>query len=88
MSVTAKRNILTAAIIAMFMLIACFIMVYAKTPAAAKSPERPKFFTSYEIKSGDTLIGIAKRFMTPEYAYEDEYIAEVKSINGFSGNTL
>ncbi len=88
MTITAKRNILTAAIILTLILIMGCIIVYAKTPSQGASQSRPKYFTSYEIKAGDTLSGIAKQFITSEYSSADEYISEVRSINGFTGDTL
>ncbi|WP_461812766.1 LysM peptidoglycan-binding domain-containing protein [Faecalimonas sp.] len=47
-----------------------------------------KYYKSIEIKSGDTLWGIAQKYMTEEYDSPQEYIEEIKQINGLTSDNL
>lgn len=51
--------------------------------ANEKSPagSRTKYYTSIEIKKGDTLSGIASRYISSEYSGKKEYINEVVRLN-------
>ena len=40
-----------------------------------------KYYTSYTVQEGESLSGIADRFISDEYASMDKYLAEVVSIN-------
>ena len=48
-----------------------------KTPAGSRS----KYYRSIEIKKGDTLSGIAARYISSEYSGKKEYINEVVRLN-------
>lgn len=47
-----------------------------------------KYFKCIDIERGDTLWSIADEYMTEEYDSVEEYIAEVKSINSLTDDTL
>ncbi|WP_461811181.1 LysM peptidoglycan-binding domain-containing protein [Faecalimonas sp.] len=47
-----------------------------------------KYYRSIEIKQGDTLWGIAQKYMTEEYSSPQEYIEEIKQLNGLTSNSL
>ncbi|MCR5743647.1 MAG: LysM peptidoglycan-binding domain-containing protein [Lachnospiraceae bacterium] len=68
----------------------CIIASKANTNKsdAAVSTDRVKTYISYQICPGDTLTDIATSHMTEEYASVDDYIEEVKSINGFVTDTI
>ncbi len=48
-----------------------------KSPAVSRS----KYYRSIEIKKGDTLSGIAARYISSEYSGKKEYISEVVRLN-------
>lgn len=47
-----------------------------------------KYFTTIEVKSGDTLWEIAKEYRTVEYASMEDYLDEVKEINHIVGDEI
>ncbi len=47
-----------------------------------------KSFTSIEIQSGDSLWSIASEHMTEEYGSIQEYMKEIKSLNGLRGDEI
>lgn len=47
-----------------------------------------KYYKSIEIKQGDTLWGIANKYMTDEYDSPQEYIDEIKELNGLTSDNL
>lgn len=47
-----------------------------------------KYYTSVEIKNGDTLWDIASKYMTEEYGSLQEYVAEVKELNGLPSDNI
>ena len=47
-----------------------------------------KYYKSIEIKQGDTLWGIAQKYMTDEYNSLQEYIEEIKELNGLTSDNL
>lgn len=55
---------------------------------AAPDKDTYKYYTSIQIKSGDTLWDIAGRYMTNEYRDRNEYMKEVRSINHISGDEI
>lgn len=54
----------------------------------ASNDNRYKYYTSVEIKNGDTLWDIASEYITEEYDSPQEYVAEVKSLNGMQGDSI
>jgi LysM repeat protein len=52
----------------------------AAPPSAAPATPVPSFRTTYTVKSGDTLLGIASRFKTT--------VAKIKKLNNLTSNTL
>lgn len=47
-----------------------------------------KYYTSVEVKEGDTLWGIAEEYMTEEYKDRDTYIDEVCKMNHITGHVI
>lgn len=47
-----------------------------------------KYYTSVEVKNGDTLLDIASEYMTEEYSSLQEYVLEVKALNGLQGDGI
>ncbi len=47
-----------------------------------------KYYTSVEVKEGDTLWGIAEEYITDEYDDRDTFIDEVCEMNHITGNII
>jgi nucleoid-associated protein YgaU len=48
-----------------------------------------KYYTSYRIEQGESLWSISEKFMdTEHYDSVTEYMKEVKSVNGISGDKI
>jgi len=56
-------------------------MMDAGQSQASVEHQNFKYYTSIQIKNGDTLWSIAKKYITDDYNNIQEYIDEVKSIN-------
>ncbi len=50
--------------------------------------ERKKYYTCITIETGDSLYKIAETYMSDEYESIDQYISEIKQINGMICNDL
>lgn len=47
-----------------------------------------KYYTSVEVEYGDTLWGIASNYMTEEYRSLQDYIEEIKTLNGLRSDMI
>ena len=56
--------------------------------SSAPSESVYKYYTSVQIKEGDTLHSIASEYMTAEYASMQDYIDEVVSLNGLKSTKI
>lgn len=57
-------------------------------PIPEQSEPRQKYFTSISISAGDSLYGIAERYISYEYETMQDYIREVREINHITGNDI
>lgn len=55
---------------------------------AANSHTAYKYYTSIQVKAGDSLWSIAKEYYSPEYYNLQEYMEEVAVLNGLSEMTI
>lgn len=55
---------------------------------AADVSDKEKFYTSIEIQPGDSLWSIASDYMSEEYASIQEYIEDVKALNGMGTDEI
>lgn len=79
-----KRKLTLFAMITLFTMIGCMHLGKLSTAAHGNLEEDPvsfKYYKSIEIEDGDTLWGIAEKYMGNEYDSVQEYIAELKEIN-------
>lgn len=79
----AKLRKLAGKALIVLSLIICVNIVFLVFYKPAKAKEEKtyyKYYTSYEIKPGDTLSSIADRFMEG-YSSKSEYITELKETN-------
>ena len=70
------------------MVITCSVFLSSIVTQAAPSKETYKYYTSIQIKSGDTLWDISERYMTNEYKDRRAYMKEVCAINHISENEI
>ncbi|KMZ54971.1 LysM peptidoglycan-binding domain-containing protein [Dorea sp. D27] len=82
----------TAAISAFVLIMCMSILLGCNFSDASDSredaPVEYRYYKSIEIQPGDTLWGIAEEFMTDEYSSVNEYINEVKKINGLGSDDI
>ena len=67
--------------------------VLLSTRVQARAEERPKeptykYYTSIQVRSGDTLWEIAEKYRTEEYEDIPSYIEEVKEINHLTSSHI
>lgn len=79
-----KRKLVVLTMITLFILIGCMHFGKLSSDAHGNLEEDPvsfKYYKSIEIQDGDTLWGIAEKYMDDEYDSVQDYIAELKEIN-------
>lgn len=83
-----KRTFLISMVLSMVIAVFCACRTFAQADGSRKLPAY-KYYTSYEIKEGDSLWSIAQTYMDDEH-YDSvyDYIKEVKSINGLTKDTI
>ena len=63
-------------------------MISASSSSATTEHTKELYYTSVEVESGDTLWSIAEEYMSAEFDDVDDYIKEVKQINGLHSDTI
>lgn len=90
-SAEIHRNLLLALISAILILsiflIAGNIALFSRSKAAPMDHSY-KYYTSIEIQKGDTLWSIAEEHVTAEYASIQDYVAELKELNGLGDDGI
>lgn len=82
------KRVLYTGITGLIFTLCCTFLLRPSNLYAQPSLENHKYYTSIEIESGDTLWSIAEQFRTAEYISVQDYIKEVKEINGLSGDSI
>lgn len=83
-----RRAFLISIVFSMMIAVFCACRTFAQADDSRKLPAY-KYYTSYEIKEGDTLWSIAETYMDDaHYDSVNDYIKEVKSINGLTNDTI
>lgn len=75
----------------LLILIITFLSGFFYTSVLAREGETPnqyKYFTSIEVKSGDTLWSIACQYMNEDYETVQDYIDELKYMNRLSSDQI
>lgn len=77
-------------IVAIFtVLITCILMLHNGPVLNAQTEhEATKYFTTIEVKAGDTLWDIAQEYGTIGYADTEAYLDEIRSINHIIGDEI
>lgn len=80
-----RRNVIviliTTVLIAGSAMLGSTIVASGRTKASDTKTSY-KYYTSIEIEAGDSLWSIASEYMTEEYDSVQEYVDEVKALNG------
>lgn len=82
-----RRAILISMVLSLMIAGICACRTFAQANASGKIPAY-KYYTSYEIKEGDSLWSIAEQYIDEHYNSVNDYIKEVKSINGLTKDTI
>ena len=85
---TIKRQI-TIRILALLIILACCV-VFSNLYSLAhdKNTYESTCYTSITIEKGDTLWSIAEEYMTDNYESIQQYIADIKDINGLTSDDI
>lgn len=85
------RNLLLALSSTIFLLVifwAAGIIISSGKSNAASSDNSYKYYTSIEIQKGDTLWSIAEEYITAEYGSVQDYVTEIKALNGLGDDRI
>lgn len=86
-----KRFIIKNRIIILFILVAIFLSGFFFLHAFARDNSKSayyKYYTSIEIKAGDTLWSIAYQYANEKYISVEDYIEELKYMNCLSSDQI
>lgn len=88
-----RKNIKIFFVLPMLLVVLAYTIYYGGVLSNAhgnlqEDPVGFKYYKSIEIKQGDSLWGIAQKYMTEEYDSPQEYIEEIKQLNGLTSDTL
>lgn len=81
-----KRLLLTAAAVAAAFLLGFSLSGFSGMPSE-KTPSY-KYYTAVTVHRDDTLWSIASQYMTDEYDSLQDYIGEIREINGMESSKL
>lgn len=65
-----------------------FLSSFDNSGRVSASTSNQKYFVCIDIGEGDTLWSIADTYISEEYSSVDEYIEEVKELNGLTDNKI
>lgn len=82
-----RLRLVFVVVLIMIMVLSSVVIVDAALGRNASSA-RYKYYTSIEIKQGDSLLSIADQYMTAGYKNKEAYVNEVMSINGLDDTTI
>ena len=83
-----KRKALYTSIILSAMVLLISIIIIPITVKAKDNVKKEKHIISVKIEEGDSLWTIAKQYITSEYKDMDDYIYEIKKVNGLKSDTI
>lgn len=78
-------------VIAVLAVTACALIGFGSflgSSTQASDDTNYKYYTSVEVKNGDTLWDIASEHITEEYKSLQEYVIEVKALNGLQSDSI
>ncbi|MBE5952880.1 MAG: LysM peptidoglycan-binding domain-containing protein [Lachnospiraceae bacterium] len=66
----------------------CFFSSFNDTGKVSASTSNQKYFICIDIKEGDSLWSIADLYISEEYSSVEEYVKEVKELNGLTSDKI
>ncbi|MCI9491842.1 MAG: LysM peptidoglycan-binding domain-containing protein [Lachnospiraceae bacterium] len=66
----------------------CLIQASGQKHKGAEPNSPPKSYTSIEIQPGDSLWSIASEHITEEYQSIQDYVKEIKALNGLGDDNI
>lgn len=85
-NLAVSYGILMVPVIAAFILVMSFSNIV--TASDDKQPTGNKYFKAVEIEEGDTLWSIAKQNITGEWDSVEEYVKEIRTLNGLATDNI
>lgn len=82
------KNLTVAAILVITVFVLIGVSSLVGSSSKASEDKRYKYYTSVEIRNGDTLWDIASEHMTGEYRNLHEYVGEIKALNGLQSDSI
>lgn len=79
---------LVVIIVAVFIIAVLFTGMTTGSDSVSASTHNEKYFICIDISENDTLWSIAGQYMTEEYSSLDDYISEIRNINGLTGDKI
>ncbi len=83
-----RSTIMISAIALAALIVIISLSISFNASAETTSIDTHKFFTSIEVKEGDTLWSIATKYISPEYQNINTYIDELKQMNNLKDDTI
>ncbi len=78
--------------VTLFLILVCVLVgssiFFVGRSEAADDNNPYKYYTSLEVEYGDTLWGIASSYRTEEYYNLQDYIEEIKALNGLQSDMI
>lgn len=90
-TVFSTRKALFIAITVVAILVGIVIgntVLSASTSSATTEHTKELYYTSVEVKEGDTLWTIAEAYMSAEFVDLNTYVDEIKEVNGMYNDTI
>lgn len=83
-----KRIICITATLIFVLLAAWGINVLMKPSSTKASAENYKYYTSIQVKQGDSLWSIAGNYISADYTDMNDYIDEIKDLNHLNSDAI
>lgn len=83
-----KSYFISLIVFTIILIIAVIILSNFNAKAQDNTPGQNKYYKSIVIEEGDSLWSIAKEYMGTGYDGVEEYIDELKSMNGLGSDTI
>lgn len=84
-----EKRILFVTITLIFILLAAWGISSLEDSSSAKaSVESYKYYTSIQVKQGDSLWSIAGNYISADYTDMNDYIDEIKDLNHLSSDAI
>ena len=83
-----KKSLIVTFALITIIFISSFALTTFNLDIKANKHIKNKYFKSIEIKAGDSLWSIASDYISDEYDGIEDYIKELREMNGIKGNRI